>query len=163
MKILMWKPFHIDVEQVRAFFKSSLGENYNGLICDEISLQVMFKAEPSEGEEQLIDNYWNSITEETFAHGIQVPAEEIALLCMRFGRKLMAEIAVEPTVLALNPSELAQLIDRMTSLHMMLLSGALPAFLAAMQTVETDAIITTEMVNKYTTKVQEFLGTLPSI
>lgn len=63
---LSWKVFSINLLKVNVFFKAQLSANFDGLICDEDSIKVMFFDTISTEDQNVVDYYWNTITPTTF-------------------------------------------------------------------------------------------------
>jgi len=61
-----WKPFNVDLDKVNKYFKNNLSSDYDGLVCRESILLVMFKNDISQSDKDLVNTYWDQLTEESF-------------------------------------------------------------------------------------------------
>lgn len=76
---LEWKTFQVNLEKINIYLKDTIGSNYDGLVCDENNLKVMFKTNFSEDDTTTINSYWDAATEETF----QPTSTEVATLSLQ--------------------------------------------------------------------------------
>jgi len=63
---LDWQQFDVDVSKINNYFKNTLSSDYDGLVCRENNLLVMFKNEISQSDKDLVNDYWTSINENSF-------------------------------------------------------------------------------------------------
>lgn len=63
---LSWKTFDVNLTKINNHFKTNLSTNYDGLVCTNDSLKVMFIEDILQEDQQFINNYWDSLTETSF-------------------------------------------------------------------------------------------------
>lgn len=155
---LQWKEFSIDVLRVRDYLKENLSSNYDGLVCDQESLRVCFHDTITTEDSTALMAYWDSITEETFAHPKPLTMDETVRLNMAFGQLLIAEFSAEPEVNALDSEGTAGLINLLAPVQLMLMTGAVGTAYMFIQSLDFTGILSSELMTKYTNKMATFLG-----
>lgn len=72
--LLSWKSFTVSLEKIHNHLKANLPTNYSGLVCNENELIVKLN-NSDDSDIAFINNYWDNLTEDTFAP----TADELAL------------------------------------------------------------------------------------
>lgn len=63
---LNWKEFSVNLEKVKLFFKNHLSNNFDGLLCNTEDIKVLFFDNFTEEDENIVNDYWNNLTESSF-------------------------------------------------------------------------------------------------
>lgn len=153
---LSWKEFNVNVGKVGSDFRAILSANYDGLVCDELAMTVMFLSEPSPEDVAMATNYWDALTPESFEQ--PVDPQDIVRASMYFGQNLIAEFGAEPEMNALSTQQTIAAIQLLAPVQMMLLTGAVATALAYVDSMDTQGLISAELVAKYRGKLATYLG-----
>lgn len=94
---LNWKPFNVDTATVSRWMKSNFGESFNGVSAAK-ELHVVFNRELTAKEIEMVEMYWDAITEESEEAVNYVPAsvirEKISQLKQQAVKKSWEELGV---------------------------------------------------------------------
>lgn len=125
---LEWKSFPVKVEKVNFSLKSILSINFDGLICDQNFLNVIFKDVISQEDQDLVTNYWNNITEASF----QLSMEEIIQSkidgAIAFGQKIILDALIENVAMGITQAgKTREVSDYLGQLQRYLREGSLYA------------------------------------
>jgi hypothetical protein len=77
---------------------------------------------------------------------------------MGFGRRLIAEFGASNVIAGLTPAQISSVAARAVNVQLLLMSGSLYTAIAAMNAIQTDAILTPALLKKYRNKIEDYLG-----
>jgi hypothetical protein len=165
---LTWRPFQIYIPSFLEWLKANFPEKEDGLACNEINCQVIFKESNPETAEDiiLIEDYWASLTEEGEAAKFQSSPDYALLIkkkviaAMNFGKLLIADFATRNILSSLTQEQLMALSEdpQLLLIQSLLLNGSLHLALSKIQALTPNEIITQEIIDEYSQKLRTYLG-----
>lgn len=166
--VLPWKNFKVDLEKVRAYLKSTLSSNYDGLLCDEASLRVIFKTDYSDDDFSKVNAYWDVITLSTFNPTSQEIVTSKIIAAITFGNNMIVQAAVENVLLGITQANKTKDVsDYLERLQLYLRTGSLYAALQEINSLLADSnraslnlspFVTDDRLNAYKASITTFLG-----
>lgn len=101
MITLQWKEFDIKLDRMNRYLKDNC-INYDGMIADEDVLKITFYSEETQQDTDLVNNYWNSLTENNEntpnSYEIKKQYEVIISNAIDFGKKLSIDFASDNVI-----------------------------------------------------------------
>lgn len=163
---LSWKNFSVKVDKVRDYFKATLSSNYDGLLCNEQNLFVVFKSAISTSDADAVQAYWDQITEASFQPTLQEIIQGKVSSASTFGQNMIVSAAVENIALGITQAgKTKEVSDYCDGLQRYLQTGSLYAaiqeidnLIAAVPPASLSPFITVERLNSYRAKITAFLG-----
>lgn len=92
---LDWKTFTIPVDKLNDSLKLLFGSDYDGIVCEEDSFYVVFKASPTQIEQDELNNFWNTVTPQQFSPTLRDIISQKINDASVFGRTVILDFAVE--------------------------------------------------------------------
>lgn len=100
---LEWKEFDVKLDRMHKYLKENC-EQYDGMIADTNYLKVILKLDV-QGDVDIVNDYWDSRTEQTESGVTQEEAyEQVKLIiegAMRFGQQMMISYASENVLMGI--------------------------------------------------------------
>lgn len=163
---LPWKVFSVNVRKLHEYFKANLSSNYDGIVCNEDSLSVIFFDNFSSEDRTKVNNYWNNSTPQTFELSIQELIQISLDEAIRFGKHLIVQAAVENIEMGINQAGKAkEVADLFCNLQYYLTTGSLYAAIAELERILDEVLdpalepfVTAERVSSYKTKIETYLA-----
>lgn len=163
---LTWKEFSVKLDKVHAHLKSILSSNYDGLVADSISLKVIFKAEISEDDTEVVTNYWDNTHASDFNPTQAEVITQIINNAIIFGNKIIFDAIVENVALGITQSGKTKVIsDYFRALQRYLKEGSLFAAIDEINNLINNGIpeefapfVTETRMTTYKQKLQQYLG-----
>lgn len=165
--ILDWKEFSVNLDKVNQYFRITLSSNYDGLLCDENNIKVVFLETCIEDDSNLINDYWNTITEETFEITIQEIVSGKIENAQVFGNQLLNEFATDNVLMGITQAgQTIHVTDYLHKLSHYILTGSLYAAIQQINNIIADTsetkenlspFVTNERMVEYKHKIQDFL------
>lgn len=163
---LQWKEFNVPVERLTITLKSLLGSNYDGIVCETKSFNVMFKEMPLEDEINTLNNYWNGVTQTQFSPTLREIIASKINEASCFGRALILDAAVENVELGITQAGKTRAVANYCSnIQRYLESGSLYAAIEELNRLilevpptELSPFITVDRLNEYKSKIVTFLS-----
>lgn len=164
--ILNWKEFNVDLDKVRKYLLSNLSNNYDGLLCDESCLTVIFKEEYSTEDIDIVTNYWNNLN----SHSFDITMDEYIDLKLnqatQFGLSLIKSAAKENMLMGITQAgKTRQVSNYLERMQTYLQSGSLYAAIDEINELianglpsELSPFITEVRLLSYKSKIQGFLS-----
>lgn len=163
--VLNWHEFSVNLDKVNKHLKSILSSNYDGLVCDEDGASVMFIETYSSEDENLANEYWDSLTATSFnptlAEIVAGKIEDAQL----FGNELLNKFATENVLLGI--TQAGKTIEVTNYLHKLshyVMTGSLYAALIEIATIIQDQnksnlapFITNDRMIEYKHIIQTYL------
>lgn len=164
--VLEWKAYPVKVDKVRTSLKSLISANYDGLICNEDNLIVVFKTDYSEADEAAVNTYWGTISAASFVTSMSEVITGKINDAMVFGQQVMVQASVENVLLGITQAgKTRDVVDYCSGLQRYLQSGSLYAALGEIDRLIAEGLptdlspfITEARLLSYKTKIQTFLG-----
>lgn len=136
---LEWKNFSVNLDKLNAYFKETMAPNYDGLVCDEVNIRVIFKSDFTEDENIAVNSYWDAATEETF----EPTLTEIATLALQqrmdWGQTVIRQFRIYS--LGITDEEGMQMLGNLMDVKMSLELGMLSAAAYLLQNKDADPIL----------------------
>lgn len=163
---LGWKNFSVKVEKVHAHFKQNLSSNYDGLVCDESSINVIFKDTISTEDASAVNAYWDTVSPSTF----YPTQEEIISLKINeariFGNEIIVKAAVENVAMGITQAgKTKDVADLFANLQYYLTTGSLYAGIAEINRIlalgldpSLAPFVTEERLISYRTQIENYLS-----
>lgn len=126
--LLTWKNFYVNLEKVTSYFKSNLSSNYDGLVCDEEGMKVMFKNTIEESDSSAVSSYWDSATAATFQPTLEEVISKKVNEASIFGNSIIAKAIVENVSMGITQAGKTKIVaDTFDNLQYYLKTGSLYA------------------------------------
>lgn len=162
---LEWKSFQVKVDKIRAYFKTILSSNYDGLICNVENIQIVFFSEISQDDQNAVDAYWEDISSSTFNPTMQEIIESKIKAAIIFGDQMIVDAATENVIQGITQAGKTKVIsDYLKNLVRYLREGSLYAAVAELDRLAEEGIpddmapwITTVKIATAKTKILRFL------
>lgn len=128
--ILSWKTFTVNLKRMDKYLQEEIGSNYDGMVCDQDQLKIMFLINPSPIEQDIVNDYWDSLTEQ----GEITPTEDEQLIYIQnvinsaigFGQKIITEFAAENVAMGITQAGMTATVRRnLSDVTNCLLTGSL--------------------------------------
>ena len=163
---LEWKEYKVDVNKIHSYFKFSLSNNYDGLICNSEFIKVMFKSNCLSDDNDIVNIYWNSITSTTFNPTMQEIVTNKINDAIAFGNQLIIAASVENVLLGITQAgKTKEVSDFLNNMQVYLRSGSLYAAIDEINNLlesdlpsELSTYVSIARLNEYKTKIRTFLG-----
>lgn len=165
MIILQWPSFQVSLDKVHKYFKTNLNSNYDGLICDEFEVKVMFFDTPSSEEIDIVNNYWNSLNSNSFNPSIDEIIENKIIAAEAFGKSLIVKAAKENILMGITQAGKTKAVsDYFRFLQRYLKEGSLYAGLDEIDRLITEGVptelapyVTEARINAYKAEILTYL------
>jgi len=167
---LDWKSFSVNLDTVRAYFKSALSSNFDGLFANDQNLSVIFLSDISDADAAIVSAYWASLNE----HSFNPTAGQITIAKLNqataFGCQMVVDAAVTHMSLGVvQAGKTKAVADYFRDLRYYLQNGALYAALEEIALLEAGDIpsdlapfVTADKIHAAKNKIQAFLGITPT-
>jgi len=170
--VLLPKEFQINPTKLDARFKAITSSNYDGIFNDGNSFLVMWKSTPSNQDLAVIENYWNSLTEQVYnaptAAETQAYYAAKLIAATNFGMAMIVEVALSNISMGITQAGKTRAVSDYTAkLQGYLRTGSLYAAIEEIQDLRNDLtrpllglspFITDARLDEYKAKIQAFLA-----
>lgn len=163
---LQWKSFQVNLSKVSTYLKTNLSSNYDGLVCDQNFLNVMFTTDISDTDSGIISTYWNTATAQMFQPTIQEILTVKISDAMNFGNNLIVQASVENITMGITQAGKTKVVsDYLDNMQTYLKAGSLYAAvdelnLLLAQDIPTNVApyVTAARLTNYKNQIQTYLG-----
>lgn len=163
---LEWKAFAVNLDKVNARLKVLLSSNYDGLLCDEDSLNVMFKDEVSEADTTAVSSYWAAAAAPDFAPTLQEILTVKISDAMNFGNGMIVQASVENITMGITQVGKTKIVlDYLNNVQTYLKAGSLYAAIEEINNLlqadipsELAPFVTGSRLTSYKHQIQTYLG-----
>lgn len=165
---LDWKEFSVNLDKVNKHLKVTLSSNYDGMLCDENSAQVMFFDTCSEEDLALINSYWDGLTSSSFDPSMSEIVLSKIEQAQVFGDQLMRDFAVENVLAGITQAGKTTVVTNyLHKLSHYIMTGSLYAAISEIDAIIADTsdaktsvspFVTNDRMTSYKNKVQDYLG-----
>ena len=164
--VLQWKQFQVDLKKVLFFLKLHCSANFDGLVSDQEALHVVFKEEVQQADIDVVNNYWSTVTEDSFAPTLQ---EVVGLKindAIIFGNGLVVDATIENVLMGITQAQKTRAVsDYCRALQRYLQQGSLYAALEEINELiagpppsDLAPYITIERLQTLKSKLQAYLA-----
>lgn len=166
MITLNWKSFNVNVSRLRDKLKTLLSSNFDGIVCDQESLTIMFVSPPTEAEIETVTNYWNNLTEADLAlTPIEIATSRLND-AISFGSVLRREISAENIAMGITVyNKTTEVSDYLDKAQRYLREGSLYAVIREIDSLvaagvpsDLSPFVTEARLLATKQKIQTFLG-----
>lgn len=163
---LEWKEFSVNLDKINIHFKASLSSNYDGLVCDENTILVMFKETIEEADSDIVTQYWDNIIAANFLPTLNEIVTGKINEASIFGNSVIAQAIVENVLMGITQAgKTKQIADLFNSLQYYLKTGSLYAAITEIERIISDDLdptlspfVTEERLNSYKIKIEEYIN-----
>lgn len=145
---LDWKPFSVPLDKLSAAMKVSFA-GFDGAIASPPILKLVFTKVLTEADRQAVLNYWNSITEQTFAPTIDEIIQSRLIFNRTKARALKDAIYISNTKSGISVQHSAYLVNYLLDLSHCIDEGLLPTAFFIADTTPVDDVYTQERKDTY--------------
>lgn len=162
---LAWLSFKVDVDKINTYLKSILSSNYDGIVCNETSINLMFLNQYSEDDSTKAVTYWNSLTSTSFNPTLTDIATAKINDAIGFGNEMIVQASVENVLLGITQAgKTKDVSDYLSNMQQYLRAGSLYAAIDEINSLMSQDIpssispfITLARLTSYKNKIQTYL------
>lgn len=163
---LEWKAFTVKVDKVHTYFKTNLSVNYDGLVCDEANMHVIFFDVISQADQDTVNTYWTNLTVNSFdpttAELINTSINEARI----FGNEIIVKASVENVAMGITQAGKTRAVaDLFSKLQYYLTTGSLHAAVAEINDIiaagldpNLEPFVTETRLNNYKQQIEDYLA-----